>query len=150
MGHSYGGVLASFYTLKYPNDVKAVIYENLVWSMIDAIKTIHRNTVSFIRDGGDVALADKIELALVSCNNLKELTDLQMETPGKYIIKSYYSKPWSDEQKAIYTPFEVTEKQEKSTELHRQKIIMGSVNNEDFMPKLKDIKIPSLLITRRV
>ena len=106
--------------------------------------------MSFIRDGGDVALADKIELALVSCNNLKELTDLQMETPGKYIIKSYYSKPWSDEQKAIYTPFEVTEKQEKSTELHRQKIIMGSVNNEDFMPKLKDIKIPSLLITRRV
>jgi len=146
LGHSYGGFLALLYALKYPNNVKAIIYENSAWNMIDAIKTIHKNTIPFIRNGGDNALADKIESVLNSCNDLKELADLQMETPEKYRIEAYYNKPWTDEQKSFYKPFEITDEQEKSSEYHRQKIIADDINYKDNMSKLKDIKVPSLLV----
>lgn len=146
LGHSYGGFLTLLYALKYPDNVKAVIYENPGWNMINAIKTIHRNTIPFIREGGDNTLADKIETALNTCDDLKELTDLQMETPEKYREKVYYNKPWSDEQKTFYIPFDFTEEQKRSTQYHVQKILADEINHEDNMSKLKDIKSPSLLI----
>jgi len=154
LGHSYGGFLALQYTLKYPAHVAAVIYENPGWNIIDTFKTIHRNTIPYIREGGDNSLADEIETVLATSDDLNELAELQLKTPEKYRAKAYYNKGWSDDQIAFSklpeqaSLFESADmsKVEASAELVRQKILADEVNYQDNLLKLKDIQAPSLLI----
>lgn len=146
IGHSYGGFLALLYAHQHPASVDTIIYENPNWNSLDAIKTIRRNMSTYLRTVNEFEMADKIDTIVDNCDDIEKLIQLQMNVPEKYLAKVYYNRPWTEEILKYCSLKDITDKQWESSDIHRKRIFKDKINYVNFLPYLKDIKCPSLLI----
>jgi proline iminopeptidase len=146
LGHSFGGLLALLYAYQYPNAVQAVIYENANWGTLDAIRTIHQHTIKVLLNHGNHELVHLVEEKLTSSNDVKELVNLLHQMPQIVLDEVYDNKPLTDEVKKYWLLGDVDDAHWNSSKIHQDKIFEDEANNKSFLPYLKRIHCPSLLI----
>jgi len=150
LGHSYGGMLACLYAHTYPEYTKAVIYECPSWDFILSAKSIAAFLIPyFTRINSEEGLINCHELINKSyinrCNAINDiLAILNMVEYGK---ERNYIHGISIEEfdKYSYDP-DLPDNNWQKNEIHYNKIFESCEMVNDYLPYLKKIKQPSLLL----
>ena len=152
LGHSYGGMLAYLYTHTYPSTVNKLILDCPSLDFIDSSKSVVYYLSDYISKSGNneaKALLQKIKTGdytdktvffdLMSL--LEHIEDMQLRSYLHGITFEEYAKN-------VYTEVFSDEMWAKS-EIHLMKLIDEEKIIENFLPMLKNIHNPLLLINGR-
>lgn len=152
LGHSYGGMLACLYTHTYPSTVNKLILDCPSLDFIDSSKSVAYYLSDYISKSGNneaKALLQKIKTA--DYNDKTVFFDLMslLEHIEDMQLRSYlHGITFEEYAKNVYTEAIPDEMWAKS-ETHLMKLIDEEKIIENFLPMLKNIRIPLLLINGR-
>lgn len=146
LGHSYGGLIALLYALKYPTSTQSVIYENPNWGTVYSVKAILENHANYLDSINECKLSENIRLRTEQTDSLAELEKILAGIPEKYREAVYYIKPWSVNVTKHCCFENITDEQWHNCEIHHNKIMADPINNKCFLNKTADVKCPQLLI----
>lgn len=152
LGHSYGGTLACLYTHKYQSAVDKLILDCPTLDFIDSSKSVANYMSDYVSESGDneaKALLQRIETADNSdkavffdlMSLLEHIEDMQLRSYLHGITFEEYAEN-------VYTQ-ELPEEMWTKSETHLTKLIDEGKMIENFLPMLKKIRSPLLLINGR-
>jgi len=150
LGHSYGGMLACLYAYTYPCNISAIIYDNPTWNWALTSRTIASTlTPYFQKINNDKLLnicskiLDKNTSAKETFDTVKDLITVNDEEMHKFLhvismdVYNQYMEKYS---------LRVNVNDWQKYQTHTQKLIDNGDFFNDYIPYLKDINVPSLLM----
>lgn len=154
LGHSYGGMLACLYVHTYPDNVHSVIYDCPTWNISLTSKTIASVLLPYFQQidfekGLNIcnAIMNEDTTSKEAFDKAIELSSMMQEDEG---IRRYSHTIDSHEYEQYmikYIPQINTDSANwKKFIRHTQKLMQKGDFYNDYLPCLKDIKVPSLLL----
>ena len=150
LGHSYGGMLACLYAYTFVHSVDAVIYDCPTWNMSLTSKAVARHLMPYYQQINAID-------ALKICGDI-----LDENTTAREVFKHFLALPRNEQTSRYmhaidaaeyeqyirkYIPnIEIGNDDQQKFIRHTQKLIDSSDFYGDYLPCLKDINTPSLLI----
>lgn len=150
LGHSYGGMLACMYAYEYPDYTDRVIYDCPSWNFTLSAKSIasffmpyfEKHTIQEGINACNVVLRKAYENhAEVFCDLLAVLNLVKDEKERNYLHNIS-----AEEYRANFMPQEIPEDGWQKGSVHVQKLLEAGEILNDYLPFLKEIKCPSLLL----
>ena len=144
-GHSYGGHLILRYALKHPNHVKGLIYVCPTFDFESSMKNVYRIGYQLMDSS---AYCD--QLAAIK-EGVKDDTPTSyrkhlVDIPEEIRAKIYFSAPVSQQVKDAIFDSSITDEDWKKGIEQQNRIFDEEEIYKNYMPFLKQITIPSLLI----
>ena len=152
LGHSYGGMLACLYAHKYPSAVDKLILDCPSLDFIDSSRSIANYMGGYISEYGDdeaKALLQKLKTAEYTDKTVfSDLTSL-LENIEDMQLRSYlHGITFEEYAEKVYTE-KIPDEMWMKSEAHLTKLIEDGKIIENFLPMLKDIPKPLMLIKGR-
>ncbi|RII36458.1 alpha/beta hydrolase [Clostridium chromiireducens] len=145
IGHSFGGFLALLYSIRYPNSVEKVIFENPSFDFIDSIKLIQSKAINILEKDCDHKLLENIK----DIDDVKQFIYKWLETPEEIRNQVYYLKPYeeySQEKKNIMKVDVDSDERWQYSFIHFDKIIKDKNTYKNIIKLIPDLSCKSLLI----
>jgi len=150
LGHSYGGMLACLYAYTYPNNIRAVIYDNPTWNWTLTARTIASALIPYFQKTNNDELLNICSKILDENTSAKETYDSinDLFTGNDEEIDKYLHVISMD----VYNQYmekhslRVNVDDWQKYKIHTQKLIDKGDFFNDYIPCLKDIKVSSLLM----
>lgn len=150
LGHSYGGMLACLYAHEYPEHMERVIYDCPCWNYVLSAKSIASFYMPYFT-------AHAIQEGLDACNViLKKIYENRAEVISDLFTvlnlvqdekeRNYLHSISADEYRASFLPQVIPEDGWHKGNIHFQKLIDAGEILNDYLPYLKEIMCPSLLL----
>ncbi len=150
LGHSFGGMLALVYAHAYPDSIDAVIYDCPMWSALHTARAMAEATLPcFERDGisDQAALCKEIlDGALSSREAFEKAMSIDMNEAVQRYCHVIENSRYNDYINAHISDPMVTEDCWGKFVGFRKKIFDSEDFYADYLPYLKDISKPQLLI----
>lgn len=150
LGHSYGGMLACLYAHEYSDYTDRVIYDCPSWNFILSAKSIASFympyfTMHAIPEG---VAACSVILKKVYENRAEVFSDLfvVLNLVQDEKERNYLHNISAEEYRASFMPQEIPEDGWQKGNIHMQKLFDAGEILNDYLPFLKEIKCPSLLL----
>lgn len=154
LGHSYGGMLAVQYVHTYSQYVDAVIYDCPTWNISLTSKTIAsfllpyfekvgcENGVNICNDilNKEITCKDAFDKAIVLSGMMQEDEDIRIYS---HVIDSHEYQEYITK---YIPPLNTDATNWGKFVVHTQKLLEQGDFYNDYLPNLKDIKVPSLLL----
>ena len=150
LGHSYGGMLACLYAHTHPERAHSVIYDNPTWNWLLTARTIASTLQPYFQDANnseafgicakvlsdDMSSRDSFDsiFALMSHGDDKmheNMRAIDVDVYNQYVEKHNLRVYVDDWQKY---------------KIHQQKLFENDGFADDYLPLLKEIAVPSLLM----
>ena len=162
LGHSFGGMLACLYAYTYQKNIDAVIYECPSWDIALSFKSVASSLYypyfQSIKSDEGLSICTKI----ININYLNRQDILTDHISASSMVKdnkvreylhgisaeelySHYQLE-DDELRGITTQEQFTEKFKRGGDTGRDKILESGEMFKEYLPFLKEIKKPSLLL----
>lgn len=149
LGHSYGGALAALYANKYPDSVDKIILECPSLDFTDSAKSIAAYLSEYIYNLGDktaICLCEKIqnynyqnsEIVVDILNLLEYVKDME--------LRNYLHSVSFEDYMSCVSTSNITDDMWAKTETHLLKLIEDGTMVNDFLPILKKLNKPTLLL----
>lgn len=152
LGHSYGGMLACLYTHIYPSAVNKLILDCPSLDFIDSSRSIANYMSDYILKSGDneaKALLQKLKTADYTDKTVFfDLTSLLEKIEDMQLRSYLHGITFEEYAKKVYTE-EIPDEMWAKSETHLMKLIDDGKIIENFLPMLKNIHKPMLLINGR-
>ena len=144
-GHSYGGHLILRYALKYPNHIERLIYICPTFDFKSSIKNVYRIGYEFMKSS---KYFDKLNALkeIVSDNTPKSYIDHLIDIPEEIREKIYFTVPDPKHVKDVIFDNLATEEDWGKGIEQQKKIFDEQEIYKNYIPLLKGLAIPSLLI----
>lgn len=154
LGHSYGGMLACLYVHTYPDHVHSVIYDCPTWNILLTSKTIASFLFPYFKQ-------INFEKGLTICNEIMNeaitskdafdkaiaLSGMMQEDEGirkySHVIDTYEYEQYMMK---YIPPINTDAANWQKFIRHTQKLMQKGDFYNNYLPCLKDIKVPSLLL----
>jgi proline iminopeptidase len=150
IGHSYGGMLACLYAHEYPAYTERVIYDCPSWNYILSAKSIASFYMPYFTK---YAILDGIEACHVI---LKKVYENREEVFDDLLVvlnlvkdekeRNYLHNISAEEYRASFMPQEIPDGGWQKSNIHLQKLFDAGEILNDYLPFLKEIRCPSLLL----
>lgn len=154
LGHSYGGMLAAQYVHTYSQYVDAVIYDCPTWNIGLTSKTIASFLLPYFEKVGcengvnicndilkkEITCKDAFDQAIVLSGMMQEDEDIRIYS---HVIDSHEYQQYITK---YIPPLNTDATNWGKFVVHTQKLLEQGDFYNDYLPNLKDIKIPSLLL----
>lgn len=150
LGHSYGGMLASLYAHEYPDRLESVIYDCPSWNLILSAKSIASFFMPYFK-------LNRMQEGINACNTIlkknykqhtgifSDLIDmLSLVTDEKE--RNYLHNISAEEYSASFMTQEIPEDGWQKSNIHLKKLLEAGEIFNDYLPFLKKIMCPSLLL----
>jgi proline iminopeptidase len=150
LGHSYGGMLACLYAYTFPENTSAVIYDCPAWNYILSAKSIASFFIPYFQKiNSDEGLNNCNKVIEKDYINRTEIFDdvmtvLNMVTDKKE--RNYLHSISEEEYHARLPRQEIPENGWQKGNAHMQKLVDAGEIFNDYLPYLKEIEQPSLLL----
>ncbi len=150
LGHSYGGMLACLYAHTYPDHTRSVIYDNPTWNMFLTAQTVAATLSPYFEKTNN-------DEALNICYKILDKTMIVKEAFGDIDLLFSINDSGMDEYLHVINTSEYNQYMEEhhlrvvaedsgKYKIHNQKLIDKGDFFNDYLPLLKNIKKPSLLM----
>lgn len=149
LGHSYGGALAALYANKYPDSVDKIILECPSLDFTDSAKSIAAYLSEYIYNLGDktaISLCEKIQnynyqnsdVVVDILNLLEYVKDME--------LRNYLHSVSFEDYMSCVSTANITDDMWAKTETHLLKLIEDGTMVKNFLPVLKELNKPTLLL----
>lgn len=149
LGHSYGGVLAAVYANKYPNSVNSILLECPSLNFADSTKSIAAYVSDYIRKTCDVSAVElcgkMISFDYEGCDFLMDLLKLLSYVKDQK-LRNYLHGISYDDYRCSYSTEGITGEMWAKSEMHLAKLLKDKAMAVDYLPVLKDLNKPILLL----
>jgi len=146
LGHSFGGVLALFYTAKYPKSVERVIFECPSFDNNDTASNLVEMIINKLNKTGHTEIATEITKRFEARNaELNDFNDIFAIIPSEIVTNLYHPFPIDEESASMMSKYPNEEEHQK-TQMHVELILNDSLMKKSHSHLLKEIKVPALLL----
>lgn len=150
LGHSYGGMLACVYAHEYPANTDRVIYECPCWNYVLSAKSIASFYIPYfmmnsIQEGinaCNIILNKVYENRLEVFNDLFDVLNLVKDEKERNYLHSISAEQY----RASFMSQEIPNDGWPKSNIHLQKLFESGELIYDYLPFLKDVRCPSLLL----
>ncbi len=149
LGHSYGGSLAVFYANKYPDSVDKIILECPSLDFTDSAKSIVAYLSEYIYNLGDktaISLCEKIQSD--NYQNSDVVVDILnlLEYVKDMVLRNYLHSISFEDYMSCVSNFNIKDDMWAKAETHILKLIEDGTMVKNFLPVLKELNKPTLLL----
>lgn len=144
VGHSFGGLLAFLYSIKYQNNVEKAILECPTFNYKDSSDFTNLAIINKLKIQGYNDLAD--EMATVMTDSGVYSDNVFDKIPGHIITEIYHPFPRHPIAAEMTFQESFTDDENDKTKVHCKLVITDSEANENHLLKLKSLNVPSLLL----
>lgn len=146
IGHSFGGLLALIYALKYPQNVDRIVFAGATFDTGDSDESFHDTAIEKLFALND----DKITAELTELVNNRDKDEdfrekLGTLTPPHIVTEIFHPKP-QDEEAVSKLFYAHTEQDKEKAKIHNKCLGNDGEIWRSYIDDLKDLKMPSLLI----
>ena len=142
LGHSFGGLLALLYAVKYHEHTETVVFECPSFHYEDAFFHIKKAVYDKLNERGYSDIAARIAVMLEDKD--AKIMDILAIVPGHIVSELYHPFPKNEKVAALDIDF--TDEENEKTQIHCGIVISNNEANENHLPKLKNLYMPALLL----
>ena len=144
LGHSFGGLLAFLYAVKYQENVETLILECPTFHYKDSSDYTNQAIIKKLNEHGLYGLAAEITSVMESEN---PYSGHIFDAIPEHVVTEIYH-PFPRNKKASEMSFKngITDEENEKTKRHCALVMNDIYANENHLPKLKNLYISSLLL----